>query len=90
MSYVYSVEKPWLFTDEGQRCLFKARDQAQRLLADAGAFRSFRALREVPYGDTWKGLAILDRLVELGDIREVTDASAWGQDRVFVDGRIGR
>jgi len=83
MSYVYETEKPWLFTDEGQRCLMKARDRAGEILQIAGAFRAFAALKDVPYGDTWKALAILDRLVELGIIREVTN-DCCGQDRIFV------
>lgn len=86
MSYVYETEKPWLFTDDGQRCLLKARDAAFRLLDEAGAFMAMKPLSKVDYGDTWKALAILDRLVELGDIREVT-VNVWGQDRVFVRAR---
>jgi hypothetical protein len=83
MSYVYELEKPWLLTDEGQRCLMKARDQAGELLKLAGAFMAVSVLKGVPYGDTWKALAILDRLVELGIIREVT-CGCGGLDRVFV------
>ena len=84
MSYVYETEKPWLFTDEGQRCLMGALDQARELLRVAGAFKAFSVLKYVPYGDTWRALAILDRLVELGIIREVT-SGCEGQDRVFVE-----
>lgn len=84
MSYSYREERPWLFTEEGSICLIQARDAALKLLAEAGAFRSLAPLRKVNYGDTWKGLAILDRMVEMGDIREVTDSSVAGQDRVFV------
>jgi hypothetical protein len=87
MSYSYETEKPWLFTDEGQRCLMKARDQAGHLLKKAGAFMAFSALEGVPYGNTWKAFAILDRLVELGIIREVTMPECRGQDRVFVAAR---
>lgn len=83
MSYSYRTERPWLFTEQGQICLLKARDQAFRLCDDAGAFVAFAALRKVDYGDTFKAMAILDRLVELGDIVEVTGAGAAGQDRVF-------
>jgi hypothetical protein len=83
MSYEYEKEKPWLFTDEGQRLLMKARDQVGELLKQAGAFRAFSALKGIPYGDSDKALAILDRLVELDIIREVTRDSK-GQDRVFV------
>jgi hypothetical protein len=85
VSYSYQAERPWLFTEEGQVCLLKARDAAFKLLDEAGAFIAFRALKNVPYGDTWKALALLDRLVELGDIREVTvPRDVWAQDRVFI------
>lgn len=85
MSYSYENEKSWLFTDEGQRCLLQTLSQAKELLEKAGAFMIFKALHDVPYGDTWKALALLDRLVELGYLREVT-TGAQGQDRVFVAG----
>jgi len=84
MNYVYEVEKPWLFTDEGQRCLMQTRDQADELLRTKGAFTAFSVLEGVAYGDTWKARAILDRLVELGIIREVP-RDCRGQDRVFVE-----
>lgn len=83
MSYSYQAERPWLFTEEGQVCLLKARDQAFKHCDEAGAFVAFAALRKVGYGDTFKAMAILDRLVELGDIVEVTGSKVAGQDRVF-------
>lgn len=86
MSYSYQVERPWLFTEKGQECLLKALDQAQLLLKQAGAFMIFSALRDVDYEDTFKAMAILDRLVELGYIREVT-SGCQGQDRVFVSAK---
>lgn len=84
MSYDYQAVRPWLFTEPGQLALLKARDQAFKLLDAAGAFMSFRALKDVDYGNTDQALALLDRLVELGDVVEVTDKRAWGQHRVFV------
>ena len=86
-SYSYATERPWLFTEDGQVCLLKARDQAFKLLDEAGAFMAFSALKKVDYGDTFKAMAILDRLVELRDVREVTGPEAWGQERVFVKAR---
>lgn len=83
MSYSYATERPRLFTEEGQAMVLAAHAAAMKLCAVAGAFNGFVALKDISYGDTWLGLAILDRLVELGYIREVT-ANAWGQDRVFV------
>ena len=81
--YCYEEEKKWLFTDEGGRCLFKAVDKARKLLETAGAFKAFKALVDVSYSDSFKAMAILDRLVELGAIREVT-SGVKGQDRIFT------
>jgi hypothetical protein len=35
-------------------------------------------------GDSWTMLACMDRLVELGEIREVPQSGVAGQDRIFV------
>ena len=86
MSYQYQAERPWLFTEEGQVALLKARNKALRLLDEAGAFMSFSALKGVDYPDTFRAMALLDRMVELGDIREVTGPNVMGQHRVFVSG----
>lgn len=80
--YEYEKEKPRLFTDEGQRALLQIRDKAFELTAKAGAVRSDNLLLA---GDTWQSLACIDRLVELGDLREITEpGKVAGQDRVFV------
>jgi hypothetical protein len=36
-------------------------------------------------GDSWTMLACVDRLVELGEIREIVQADVPGQYRVFVE-----
>lgn len=87
MAYDYETEKPWLFTDEGQRAVFAANENARKLLDSAGAFLGMRALNGVSIGDTWKMMAVLDRLVELGAIVEITGPNVWGQDRVFTRAR---
>ena len=85
MSYYYENEKPWLFSDEGQRVLFSAWEKGKYLLGVAGAFNGMMLFAgDGPRaGDTFKMMAILDRLVELKAIREVT-TEVRGQDRVFV------
>lgn len=83
MAYDYNSEKPWIFTEEGQRDFLKIRDGVWAMLDTAGAFKMHKALSIVS-GDTWKMMACVDRLVELGEIREITDSRVWGQDRVFV------
>lgn len=84
--YRYEDLKPRLFTDESQRDFLKVRDAAEKLLSLAGAFRFAEVLHESGVtGDSWLMLAYVDRLVELGEIRDL-DASGDrpAQFRVFV------
>jgi len=81
--YVYEEQKPKLFTDEGQRQFIKVRDHVHQLLKSAGAVRMQEAIRPIT-GDCWTSMAYVDRLVELGEIRELELADVWGQYRVFV------
>jgi hypothetical protein len=81
--YKYEKERPYLFTDDGQRMLLQVRDNVQVLLAKAGSFMAEKALGGV-CGDSWHMLACLDRLLELGEIREITTDPVAAQHRVFV------
>jgi hypothetical protein len=82
MSYDYEKEKAWLFTDEGQREFLKRRDLAKRLLAQAGAVRMYELLLA---GSTWNSMACVDRMVELGELKEIPRPGFMAQYRVFVD-----
>lgn len=89
MSYSYEAEKKIVFTDEGQRQFLRIRDFCQRQLKEAGAVQAGKAMSAWDGGgDSWEMMACVDRLVELGELREVTDPTkcVW-QHRVFVDGR---
>ena len=81
--YVYRDERPHLFTDEGQKLFLKIRDNTKRLLREAGAVRMQEAM-SAGSGDSWSMMACVDRMVELGEIRELTGAPCCGQDRVFI------
>lgn len=82
--YNYDEQRSWLFTDEGQVALIKARDNAIRIAkAAGGAFVGMKALEGVKVGDTWKMLAILDRLVEMVDMAEVPEHDVWSQDKIY-------
>jgi len=82
--YHYGDLKPQLFTDERQRLLLKVRDQVHNLLKAAGAVRMQEATRGVS-GNSWTNMACVDRLVELGELVEISQAHAVpGQYRVFV------
>jgi len=85
MSYSYAEERPWLFTEAGQVALLKVRDNAHRLLKRAGAFKTFKATAGVSVGDSFKLLSLIDRLVELDELRCVNKGVA-GQDEVYVAG----
>ena len=81
--YNYNEEKHKIFTEEGQREFIKVRDRAKKLLDEGGAFKMFSALKDIS-GDAWQMMAYVDRLVELGEIREITENEVAGQNRVFV------
>ena len=87
MSYHYASEKPKLFSEEGQVMFIKIRDNVHALLKKAGAVRMQEAMHCGAGGDSWTMLACVDRLVELGEIREVTGPAICGQYRVFVSTR---
>ena len=86
MEYNYQTDRDMLLTEEGQVMFIKIRGNVQRLLVEAGAFRALEAWKDVT-GDHWIMLACLDYLVELGEIKELTDDGVWGQHRVFVSAR---
>lgn len=85
--YVYQDVRSRLFTDEGQRMFLKVRDFVQDALQYSGAVRMEEAMKAAMGGDSWAMLACVDRLVELGEIKEVTDGDCAGQHRVFVCAR---
>ncbi len=90
MSYVYENIKPLLFTEDGQIMFLKIRDNTQRLLKEAGAARMDKMWKDVG-GDTWSMMACADRLMELGELIEITPPGSWGQHRIFTDTRgVGR
>lgn len=79
--YEYEKEKPRIFEQENQGDFLKTRDKVRELLGIAGAFLAQNAM--VAGSDSWLRLAYIDRLVELGEIREVKREVA-GQYRLFV------
>ena len=81
--YNYEEQKSEIMTDEGQRTFLKIRDKANKLLEEAGAFTMMAPSRRVT-GDSWFHMACIDRMVELGEIAEVTASGVAGQHRVFV------
>ena len=84
--YDYKVERENVFTEDGQVTFLEIRDKTKELLEKAGAARLQEMISTVS-GDSWLMLACVDRLVELGEIKEITAANVPGQYRVFVRGK---
>jgi len=82
--YKYNEVKGRLFSDEGQMMFLKVRDFVQDALKRTGAVRMQEAIGAAGGGDSWTMLACVDRMVELGELREVTTSNVAGQHRVFV------
>lgn len=82
--YEYKVEREKIFTDGGQRLFLSIRDRVKKLLTEAGAVRMQEAISGHA-GDSWELMACIDRLVELGEIREIQQEHCAGQHRVFVN-----
>jgi hypothetical protein len=80
--YNYATERPGLFTEEGQKTFLKIRDNVKKLIEAAGAVSMIKAMSES--GDGWFLMACVDRLVELGEIKELRYGPCAGQHRVFV------
>lgn len=83
MPYEYSVERPKLLTEEGQRTFLAVRDRARYLLGVAGAFRNQEVISGAGGGDSWFLLACVDRLVELREIVELP-RECWAQYKVYT------
>jgi hypothetical protein len=85
--YNYQTQKPHILTDEGQRMFLKIRDHVSALLSKSGAVTMGKAIDGTGGGDSWDMLACVDRLVELGEIREIPQGDVPGQCRIFVGTR---
>jgi len=60
------------------------RDNVKALLKQSGAVRLLEAINDAT-GDSWLMLACMDRMVEMGELREITPKDKTVQQyRVFV------
>ena len=84
MSYNYKSQKANIFTERGSEMFTKIRDRSKKLLEDAGSFRMQEVWKGCGGGDSWDMLACVDRLVEMGEIVEITKGNVAAQYRVFV------
>lgn len=83
MSYDYPTERKWVFTDDGGRQLLRISWKADELLKVAGA-ATMGKLIAGEAGGSWEMMACVDRLVEVGELKEVNYGPCPGQYRIFV------
>lgn len=82
--YSYEKMRREVFTDNGQRAFLRIRDRVNILLRESGAVTMECAIARES-GDTWTMIACVDRMVELGELREIVDpCRSAGQFRIFV------
>lgn len=80
--YRYQTERSFVFTEEGQVAFLAIRDRANELVAASGAATMGCLMSGA--GDSWNRMACVDRLVELGELREIPQEDCAGQHRIFV------
>lgn len=83
VKYNYNEIKPQLFTEKGNLMFMKIQKKAHKLLNTAGAFTMVNLLNNT-IGDGWLMIGCVERLVEINEIREVTNDDTNELDRVFV------
>lgn len=82
MPYDYKKERDYVFTDEGQAKLFRVLKNVKFACSFAGCCTIEKALVG-EFGDSWKNLAVVDRLEELGIIATVPGFCNVTQYRVI-------
>jgi len=83
MAYNYQEMKPKLFTEENQKLFLAIRDMTQKFLRRGGAVK-LGSIMDEQLGSSWEMTACVDRLIELGEIKEVHYGDCFAQDRIFV------
>jgi hypothetical protein len=68
MGYSYQVERPNLFTEDGQVMFTKVRDWVNAAMENCGAASVQTIVDNAGSGDSWTMLACIDRLVETKEI----------------------
>lgn len=67
MPYDYLMERPRIFTEEGQVAFLAIRDKVKSALKTTGAITIGNAISATT-GESWLLLACVDRMVELDEI----------------------
>jgi hypothetical protein len=82
MAYDYQEQRPFVFTEKGQEKMLCVLDRARECLKQSGVVRADVLLNAAGGGDTWKHMACVERLVELGYLR----ALSGNKDRAWQHG----
>ncbi len=81
--YDYQEQKHKVFQEENQKIFLNIRDFIAQQCKASGAVR----VQEITFiskaSDSWLVLACIDRLIELGEIYEVTNNKVATQNKVF-------
>jgi len=86
MSYEYLKERSYVLTKEGQCKMFNVRNVADQAIKISGAVRADKLMDAAGSGNSWSLMAVVDYLVEVGELREIPTYGAW-QHRVFVSAK---
>jgi len=84
MSYDYETQRPRIFTEDGVEMMMRMREKVRACLRASGAFKASAVMTT---GDSWDMLAVLDYLIEKGEIRRVTTGRVAAQDEVYVSAK---
>ena len=82
MAYSYQEERAFVFTEAGQEMLMRVNDRADRLIAQSGVV-TLEKLIQGETGSSWSMMACVDRLVEMGRLKEVSYNAPAAQFRIF-------
>lgn len=88
MSYDYQSQRPYVFTEEGQVQLLAVIKKARDCIEVAGAVRCDKLTGIARCADSWKQMALVDRLVELKMLRQVRDPDKFTQHQIYVEGSV--
>lgn len=86
--YNYKEEKSKLFTEDGQVMFLKIRDKVNAIIEKSGAMTMGNIIQGIG-GISWTQMACVDRMVELGELYEVSLLRpVAGQHRIFTKEKI--
>lgn len=81
--YKYEDLKDKVSSLEGLTLFFQVKEIVDNFLKLTSAFQMRSVLAKIS-GDSWLIMACVDRLKELGHIKELTDGNVFGQYRTFI------